>query len=85
MENILLLMFLWNAIGFFILCVVAIECSSVLSRAKGLEFVNPCWIYKNYRVNYFGTMVVSLIYNLVCPIASICYWFYKLCTVGRKK
>lgn len=49
-----------------------------------LSYVNPIKIYKTYRVNYFGAALICIIYNLLCPIGSIGYWFYKICTVGRK-
>lgn len=49
-----------------------------------LSYVNPIKIYKTYRVNYFGAALICIIYNLLCPIGSIGYWIYKICTVGRK-
>ena len=49
------------------------------------SFVNPVKIYKTYRVNYFGTAHICIIYNLLCPVGSTGYWIYKICTVGRKK
>lgn len=48
------------------------------------SYVNPIKIYKTYRVNYFGAALICIIYNLLCPIGSIGYWIYKICTVGRK-
>jgi hypothetical protein len=50
----------------------------------GFEFVNPNWIYRNYRVNKFGAIFLSILLNLLCPIWTVIYWFYKLCTVGRE-
>ena len=45
---------------------------------------NPIRAYKEYKVNWFGCiMLVLLAHILFLPIAII-YWFYKLCTVGRK-
>ena len=49
-----------------------------------LSYVNPIKIYKTYRVNYFGAALICIIYNLLCPIGSIGYWIYKICTIGRK-
>lgn len=66
----------WSVIGFGL--------AYMLMGSEGLEYVNPIWIYKKYRVNYFGAAVLCILFNLICPIGSICYWFYKLCTVGRK-
>ena len=50
----------------------------------GFEFVNPSWIYQNYQVNRFGSVFISIIYSLYCPIGTIIYWIYKLCTIGRR-
>ena len=55
----------------------------VLSKFDDLSFMNPIKIYKTYKVNYFGAALICIIYNLLCPIGSIGYWFYKLCTFGR--
>jgi hypothetical protein len=53
--------------------------------AKGLELYNPYYSYKYHKsVNWFGAVVLSLLYTMLCPIGAICYWFYKLCTIGRK-
>jgi hypothetical protein len=73
----------WSVLGLGVL-LIATESSSILGNVDGFEFVNPYWIYKNYKVNYFGTIVLFIIYNLICPLGTICYWFYKLCTIGRK-
>lgn len=61
------------------------DCSiGAFGIADGFEFVNPVFIYKYNNVNWFGAIIVSLVYSLICPIGTVCYWFYKLCTVGRK-
>ena len=45
---------------------------------------NPIRVYKEYKVNWFGCiMLVLLAHILFLPIAII-YWFYKLCTCGRR-
>ena len=56
----------------------------VLEHSEGFEFVNPLWVYRWNRVNWFGAVVVSTIYAAFCPAGAVIYWFYKLCTVGRK-
>jgi hypothetical protein len=73
----------WNILGLVIWC-VAVTNSTKLDQADLLEWLNPIWIYYNYKVNFFGAVVICVLYNLICPIVSICYWFYKLCTVGRR-
>lgn len=55
-----------------------------IAQSNGLEFVNPLFVYKHNRVNWFGAIVVALAYGLICPVATIGYWFYKLCTFGRE-
>lgn len=75
---------IWSAIGAFILVTAhVVECNGAISMAVGWEFVNPIHIYKYNHVNWFGALIVALIYNALCPIGSVIYWFYKLCTVGR--
>lgn len=69
--------FLWWNIGGFIIALMSMD-------SIGFEYVNPCWIYRHYHVNYFGAALLFIVFNLLCPIASFCYWFYKICTVGRR-
>lgn len=49
-----------------------------------LNFLQPNIIYHNTKLNYFGTGVVCLALNLFFLPIALCYWFYKLCTVGRR-
>lgn len=50
----------------------------------GFAWLNPCFIYRHAKVNWFGATFLALIANIALPIIAIIYWFYKLCTVGRK-
>jgi hypothetical protein len=71
---------LWNIIGFFF-------CSfeAMLMDADGFEFFNPRWLYHRHkRVNVFGALVLCLFFTALCPAYAVFYWFYKLCTMGRK-
>lgn len=70
----------WSLLGALFLIIVG-----VLDKFDDFSFVNPIKIYKTYRVNYFGAALICIIYNLLCPVGSIGYWIYKICTVGRKK
>lgn len=72
----LLVVLVWSA-GGFLIALLGIE-------SDGLEYVNPVWIYKRYYVNYFGAALICILYNMLCPIGSIYYWIYKLCTIGRR-
>ncbi len=70
---------IWNGCGGIILILL-----DVLNKFNDFSFMNPIKIYRTYRVNYFGAALICIIYNLLCPICSIGYWFYKICTFGRK-
>ena len=72
--------FAWQVIGGMILSMVSDHLNT-----SGYELVNPYWChYYHTSLNWFGAIVVSLFYTTLCPIVAIGYWFYKLCTVGRK-
>lgn len=51
----------------------------------GLQWINPIVIYRNVPVNWFGCIVLTIVAHIAAgPIWISGYWFYKLCTVGRK-
>lgn len=75
---------LWSALGGAILVAAMCNSRGPLGTVIGIEFMNPFWVYKHYRLNYFGVVMVTLGYNLISPLMSLAYWFYKLCTIGRK-
>ena len=78
--NIVAAAVVWTIIG-AILCIIWIA----NKYANGWELCNPYWIYQYHKsVNWFGAIILALVFNLLCPPISIGYWFYKLCTVGRK-
>ena len=77
--NVIFCLMVWSLGGVIILCI-----TDVLNEFNDFSYVNPIKIYKTYKVNYFGAAIICIIYNLLCPIGSIGYWFYKLCTFGRK-
>lgn len=72
------LLFVWSILG------VTIFVSVMDGYNVGLRILNPKCIYEVTNVNYFGCAVLTILLNLLCPIVTICYWFYILCTVGRK-
>lgn len=53
------------------------------------NLLSPIWIYDEWELNYFGTALICLIFNLLCPAFSIIWWFYKfikfICTAGRTR
>lgn len=55
-----------------------------ISGAIGLCFCNPKWIYRHTKTNWFGTTLLTILVNVIFGPAALCYWFYKLCTVGRR-
>lgn len=50
----------------------------------GLQWINPIVIYDNVHVNWFGCIVLTILAHIVAGPWVCLYWFYKLCTVGRK-
>lgn len=70
---------LWQVVGGFFCCFFA-----YCANADGWELANPYWVYQyNKSVNWFGAAVLALMYTAICPAGALCYWFYKLCTIGR--
>lgn len=48
-------------------------------------YLNPFFLYYYHSdLNWFGVICLGLFYNLLCPLITIAYWLYKLCTIGRK-
>ena len=83
--EIILSVCLWSIVGFVIWIMLG-GCFDVqvIKSSMGIEFVNPLVIYKQTKVNWFGAILLAMIYGMMCPIATFIYWLYKLCTVGRK-
>ncbi len=69
----------WNISGLIILINWSGRSSLSLSH-----ILIPIKLYKHYKINYFGCFWVTLFVNLLCPLFTIGFWFYKLCTIGRK-
>ena len=72
-------MILWSVIGYLLLW-----SSNTQPSYADLEYVNPKWIWKHYRVNWFGCFWLIILFSLISPFGTLGYWFYKLCTIGRK-
>ena len=79
--TIFILLAFWTAFGF--VAYVSIFADTKIDTGD-LRWLSPKWIYHNYNVNWFGTFCLTVFFNLMCPLLSIGFWFYKLCTVGRK-
>ena len=80
MSLIIGIIIIWHIVGLVPCCMWAVD-----KYADGWELCNPRWTYKYHKsVNWFGAIMLSLLYAALCPIGAVCYWFYKLCTVGRR-
>lgn len=56
-----------------------------ISSFHGVCF-NPIKNYNKWtKFNWFGITVITLVINIIFLPYAICYWFYKLFTVGRKE
>lgn len=57
----------------------------VFDAIDDLSFFNPIRNYKEWIfMNWFGVIFFTILLNIICPAYALGYWFYKLCTVGRK-
>lgn len=83
-ELIIYLLLGWHIIGFISLVILAFNVDFI-GKCPNCDFFMPTYIYKHCRVNYFGTLMMFLFLNILCPVCSFSFWFYKLCTVGRKE
>ena len=82
--KIVLLICLYIIFQVVICAVIVCNTGGPLGQTEGVEFVNPVWWYRNYPVNPFGAIMGALGFTILCPIFALGYWFYKLCTVGRR-
>lgn len=78
-DEILAILGLYTLFGFLFMMAI-----SFITDSEGLEFVNPVWLYKKYKVNWFGAMALTIVITVFVFPYALAYWFYKLCTVGRK-
>lgn len=77
MDDLIITLIMINAFVMLV-CVLGID------KGANFSFVNPKVIYKNMKVNWFGAIILTVIFNICLPAISIPYWIYKLFTVGRK-
>ena len=67
-------------------CAILFNTTKLVSKATGIEIVNPLWIKNNSRrLNWFGAVLVSICFTLLIPLPAVGYWIYKICTVGGDK
>lgn len=49
-------------------------------------YFNPIKNYNKWtQFNWFGITIITLIINIVFLPYAICYWIYKLFTIGRRE
>lgn len=48
------------------------------------DIFDPIIKYENGDFNLFGVIVLTVILNTIFMPMAIVFWFYKLCTVGRR-
>lgn len=80
MSTIFTIMLGWNVIGLLVFAIIYQMIYGILIE----DMIAPWGVYKHMNVNWFGAIVLTLVFNLLCPVLSIGWWFYWLCTVGRK-
>ena len=69
----------WAAINIAALFMLLLLCI----EGANFSFVNPIVIHDNIGVNWFGAILLAIVFNILLPAIAIPYWIYKLCTVGR--
>ena len=71
----------WHIAGFIMSCIVM----TYYCGNGTWNFLNPIWLAKHSKMNIIGLVFHWIIYNLLCPLATIIYWIYKLFTFKVKK
>ena len=79
MDTLLIIYIAVNIVG-LIICLVGLEGGYIFWN----DIFNPKAIYKNMKVNWFGAYLLAIVAFICMTPAAIIYWFYKLCTVGRR-
>jgi hypothetical protein len=75
---------LWHILG-LICFTLSLAKIKWVDAVDSMAVVNPIVVHKyNKQVNWFGAIVLALVFTALCPLPAAGYWFYKLCTVGRK-
>ena len=75
------ILIIWNLVGF----IIDLIWISLTDDLAPWELCNPRHSYKYYySVNWFGALIISLIYTTLCPAMAVIYWFCILCSVGRR-
>ena len=75
------------AILFFVLIIDAMFMVAwgVSMNSQGLEFCNPCWLYREKKLCVFSCTFVAVFANITILPYALGYWFYKACTTRRRE
>ena len=77
--------FLSVGLGFYFLFNIMSALYFFGGNLRDLHYnLNPIMLYRRYTVNWFGCFCLTILTNIIWAPFAICYWFYKLCTVGRR-
>lgn len=77
-----------DVLGIFIMYTIMVTFVNfiVIEDDIGWQWINPIVIYQSVSVNWFGCIILTILAHIAAgPIWASLYWFYKLCTVGRKQ
>ena len=59
---------------------------ALMLQVERFDIFNPVANYHEWtEMNWFGVILFTIIINVISPVIAVCYWFWKLCTVGRSK
>ena len=73
-------------VAFYLIVLVPTIACILMSafQTDSVKYLNPVYLYRRFRVNWFGLAVLTIVLNVLIAPVALCYWFYKLCTVGRR-
>lgn len=81
MPNSIIILLILGGLVYTLINLIATFDTDIMDKE---EMFNPLRIYKNCNVNWFGCILVTLVSHISLILPAIVYWFYKLCTVGRR-
>lgn len=55
-----------------------------LSHNDVEEYITPASLYRTYKVNYFGAIMLYILWFIASPLSCIISFVAWLCAVGRK-
>ena len=74
----------WHFFGGLLLIFLRAYYTSIWFLCKennaGLKFLDFKWLRLHSDMNIIGIIFHLIVYNLLCPIATIIYWIYRLFT-----